>query len=216
MKYIKRLLKVIAVFLSITVGYMVVALCATYIPVHSNQLESNKVTEVYIHSNGVHLDVIIPKELLAEDVLKDLKGVTQAKYVSFGWGDANFYLHTPQWSDLTFSTAFTALFLKSESLMHVTTYANKRTHWSKVPVSEQQLQQLNTFIAGSFVTTGKNLKVLIPGASYGSNDAFYKAHGSYSLFYTCNTWANEALKQAELEACLWTPFDFGLLKFYEK
>ncbi|MFP3836064.1 DUF2459 domain-containing protein, partial [Chryseobacterium sp. SIMBA_028] len=47
------------------------------------------------------------------------------------------------------------------------------------------------------------------------NDAFYDAKGTYSFFYTCNTWANNALKAAGQKAALWTPSDFGIFQHYK-
>jgi hypothetical protein len=44
---------------------------------------------------------------------------------------------------------------------------------------------------------------------------FYNAKGRYSLFYTCNTWANQALKSANQKAALWTIFDFGIFQHYK-
>ncbi|MDH5604732.1 MAG: DUF2459 domain-containing protein, partial [Cyclobacteriaceae bacterium] len=52
---------------------------------------------------------------------------------------------------------------------------------------------------------------LIPNASYGYNDRFYDSRGYYTLFNTCNTWVNEALKHAEVITSVWSPFDFGVL-----
>ncbi|MCX6352889.1 MAG: DUF2459 domain-containing protein, partial [Bacteroidetes bacterium] len=37
-----------------------------------------------------------------------------------------------------------------------------------------------------------------------------------SLFYTCNTFTNQALKAGGLKACLWPPFDKGIFKKYEE
>ncbi|MFM7854609.1 MAG: DUF2459 domain-containing protein [Flammeovirgaceae bacterium] len=51
---------------------------------------------------------------------------------------------------------------------------------------------------------------------YWDNDSFYEAKGTYNLFFTCNTWVNEGLKKAGLKACLWTPFDSGLLRKYDQ
>lgn len=45
---------------------------------------------------------------------------------------------------------------------------------------------------------------------YGDHDAFYEAKGRYSLFHTCNTWANNALKACGQKACWWTPFSTGI------
>ncbi|HOB24230.1 MAG TPA: DUF2459 domain-containing protein, partial [Kaistella sp.] len=35
---------------------------------------------------------------------------TDFKYLAIGWGDKGFYLDTPTWADLKFSTAFKAAF----------------------------------------------------------------------------------------------------------
>lgn len=45
--------------------------------------------------------------------------------------------------------------------------------------------------------------IFIPtDAVYGINDAFYDAKGKYSFFETCNTWANDGLKEAGQKARL--------------
>ena len=56
---------------------------------------------------------------------------------------------------------------------------------------------------------------MLQGYTYGNNDQFYEAVGSYSCFKTCNTWTNQALKESKLKACLWTPFDFGIISKYD-
>ena len=50
---------------------------------------------------------------------------------------------------------------------------------------------------------------------YGNSDAFYDATGSYSLFHTCNSWTNNALKAAGMKASVWTPFDKGIFHQYK-
>ena len=45
--------------------------------------------------------------------------------------------------------------------------------------------------------------------------ALYEAKGKYSLFYTCNTWANDGLKSAGLKACYWTVFKGGIFDQYQ-
>ena len=46
--------------------------------------------------------------------------------------------------------------------------------------------------------------VRIPHEGYGANDAFYEGVGRYSPIFTCNTWANSALKACDQKCCLWT------------
>ena len=50
---------------------------------------------------------------------------------------------------------------------------------------------------------------------YGNDDAFYEANGTYNLFKTCNTWANNGLKACEKKAALWTPFESGIFYHYK-
>jgi hypothetical protein len=55
-------------------------------------------------------------------------------------------------------------------------------------------------------------KIILSERGYTRKDDFYKANGRYSLFKTCNSWVNLGFKESGLKACLWTPFDFGLLR----
>lgn len=49
-------------------------------------------------------------------------GNTTLPYLAIGWGDKGFYLNTPTWADLKFSTAFKAAFGLSKPAMHATFY----------------------------------------------------------------------------------------------
>lgn len=79
-----------------------------------------------------------------------------------------------------------------------------------------QLAMLKIYITNSFKTNDKNEKIVLSGISYGIHDRFYEANGYYNGFNTCNTWINTGLKQSNVHACLWTPWDFGLLGIYKK
>ena len=107
--------------------------------------------------------------------------------------------------------AIKALFLKSSTLIHLTTYAEVHPNWIKIEVSQQQLSTLNNYIEKSFYKNAESKKVILPNKGYSYNDNFYKATGNYTCFFTCNTWVNSAFKEAKLKGCLWTPFDFGLM-----
>ena len=84
-----------------------------------------------------------------------------------------------------------------------------------IKISAEEYQKMVTYISDSFHRdTYKNVQ-WISGNSYGNRDAFYEANGSYNLFYTCNTWANNALKIANQKASLWTVTDTGILCHYQ-
>jgi len=52
--------------------------------------------------------------------------------------------------------------------------------------------------------------VRIPHDGYDRNDVFYEGNGRYSPFFTCNTWANSALRACGQKCCFWTAFSFPI------
>lgn len=208
------ILKILAVIIAIPILYALVALILTFIPVNTNQEEvGDKLKVIYLNTNGVHLDIVVNKIELKDGFIDGIKLLEEDQYVSIGWGDKNFYINTPTWGDLTFNVAFKAMLWKSSTLMHVTKYQAKEADWVKVKVTEGQLKRLISFSRASF-TEQKGKAVLLEGYNYGNHDEFYEAQGSYSLFKTCNTWANMALKQAGIKTAFWTPVDWGVIRYH--
>lgn len=214
MKVIRKVAKWIAYLLAIPITYLVVSLVLTLITINKTVTDPGELKEVYLNTNGVHLDIIIPRSYLSEELKADLLFSDNDNYLAFGWGDENFYVNTPTWGDLTFNNAFKAMFLKSSTLIHLTRYQEKRGKWTVVRIDNTRLAKLNEFTLNGFKTDETGAKILLPDQGYFSNDDFYKANGSYSCFNTCNTWVNDAFKASDLKASLWTPFDFGLLNKY--
>jgi uncharacterized protein (TIGR02117 family) len=178
---------------------------------------------VYILSNGVHTDIVVP---VTSDVMdwKDFadpkltkSGDSTYTWVGFGWGDKGFYLDTPEWSDLKVSTALTAMFYLGTSAMHVTFHHELKESelCKKVSISKQQYEEMILYIKDGFMKSSDENFQLIPNASYGQRDLFFEGSGAYSLFYTCNTWANGCLKAGGLKACVWTPYDKSILSKYQ-
>ncbi|MDO5654642.1 MAG: TIGR02117 family protein [Flavobacteriaceae bacterium] len=212
----KKFFKFSILFLiSLPLIYFLGALITTYIPVNSVQPKEQFSDTIYLHSNGVHLDIALPRYSLDSIQFSGLFTFSSDQIISFGWGDANFYLNTPEWKDLSFEIAFQAAFLKSPTLMHVSRYSQTGDDWRKIPVTKEQLQMLNQHLSESFEKDTEGNLMILPGNGYYQHDDFYKAHGNYHLFQTCNSWANDILKKSGLKASLWTPFDFGLLSFYD-
>lgn len=207
-------------FLSIAILYLATAIICSAIPVNHEQPEVKEIT-IYLRSNGTHTDFIFP----VENEVIDWTQITRPEhslskrmdfnYISFGWGDLEFYQQTPEWSDLRFPVAFQAVFLRKQSAMHVeflTTLNYERTILP-VKISKEQYRKLVDFVINSFQKYPSKNITPVEDLHYNSNDAFYLAKRSLNLFYTCNTWINDGLKEAGLRACLWTPFDEGI--FYQ-
>ena len=210
----KRVIRVLVALLLLPLAYLVVALVLSLITVNSGAVGTDAARTVFLTTNGVHLDIVMPIPTIDSALLTDLKTSSDDQYPSFGWGDENFYLNTATWGDLTAGNAFRAMFLRSSTLMHVTRYRSKRSTWKEVRLTDVQLATLNGYIATTFALDDDH-KVHLGGEGYGSSDDFYRAQGSYSCLNTCNTWLNRSLKESGLKACLWTPFDFALLRKYD-
>jgi uncharacterized protein (TIGR02117 family) len=223
-KIIITFFKYVLFFLVGITIYTLLVISIAYIPVNAN-VEACKTDciEVYLRSNGVHTDIVLPikNELKDWSIQLDSKlskaGRSNFNYVSVGWGDKGFYLDTPTWGDLTFKTAFNALFYLSSSAMHITFFDSltEGGRCKKVYISKVDYAQIVAFVESSFQCNEVNKYIHIPNVSYGEDDVFYEAKGRYSLFYTCNTWTNNCLKSGNMKACLWTVLDKGFFYHYK-
>lgn len=220
-KFFRVFKKLIIGLFCFVLVYILATLVLSYIPVNTNAQKGDIV--VYVNSNGVHTDIIVPvknevKDWTGQILYSETKANdTLAKYVAFGWGDKGFYLNTPKWSDLKASTAFNAAFYMGTSAMHTRFYKTVRQNDScvKLTITKQDYQMLVDYIEKSFEYDENGETIWIVNRSYGQYDAFYEGNGKYSLFKTCNTWTNNALKAANQKACLWTTYDKAILNKYK-
>jgi uncharacterized protein (TIGR02117 family) len=204
--------------------YLSAAFVLSRIPVEKADPNASPDVLVFLHTNGVHTDIVVPVRNAQMDWSKPLpfsnipSGDTTLRYLAFGWGDKGFYLDTPTWADLKFSTAFVAAFWLGTSAMHATYLDGLAPGPDTVPLylSRAEYARLVAYIQRSFRLDAAGRPQHIKGHSYGRNDAFYEAHRVYSFLYTCNTWTNDALKACGQKACLWTPSDTGIFYQYRK
>lgn len=207
-KYIKNIIIIILAFIII---YLLAAVVLSYSGTNPSPLACNKSEKLYITTTGIHLFIMLPKENLDSQLLAQFSIPETVKFVSFGWGDKEFYLNTPTWDDITLSTTFQALLWSSESIMQISYYNHKRTTWKAVNICPSQMNKINNYIMNSFKKTAQGKLVEVKTNGYGKNDFFYEATGSYTCFNTCNNWVNKALKNADIKTSIWSPFDFGVM-----
>lgn len=210
-------------FFILVIIYLLLSLILSSIPLN-NTVESKKEIVIYIKTNGVHTDIVVPIKNELIDWSSYIKWqhtlskkCNEAQFISMGWGDRGFYLETPEWKDLKFKTALVASSGIGKTAMHTTFYHNmiENEDCRKIFLSKQQYLLLISYLKDSFKVDNKNNFIPIKTtAFYGKNDCFYEAKGSYSIFKTCNTWANNALKVSDQKCCLWTPFDFPIFNKY--
>ncbi len=223
MKIIKKLLKYLAIFILSLLTYLLIVTLLSYVSVNEDFVENHQEIPIYILTNGVHTDVVLPIKNEHYDWSNQLKFEhtkskdTTYQYAALGWGDKGFYMETPTWADLKASTVLKAASGLSTTAMHVTFYKHLKENKSckKIQISLENYQNLIAFINESFQTKSRDFLKIETDAVYGKHDVFYEAKGSYSLFYTCNSWANQALKAANQKAALWTISDSGIFRHYE-
>ena len=168
----------------------------------------------------IHTDIILPVKGLTvdwTDVLADPDSPVEAPdggYAAFGWGSETFYRDVPTFDDMTPGIVARALFL-DRTVVHVAPVADperippalRRT----VQVSAEGLRALEGFILATLIRDGTGRADALEGATYGYGDAFFRAHGRYNPFRTCNQWTSEALRLAGVSVGIWTPFSQSIV-----
>ncbi|WP_291726346.1 TIGR02117 family protein [Bernardetia sp.] len=184
---------------------------------------------IYITSNGFHTDIVVPirKEL---DFFKTLKKDSAAntyfehdyQWLSVGWGDKNFYNESYNNNFPSVATCINAIFLPSKTLMHLEFYKNKLRedkNCKKITLKKEEYEALLQHIEESFRTvedaSANKRFVRLPQKGYYNSDYFFEAEGSYHLFYTCNSWTNEGLKNAKQKTALFAPLAHTVLYHLE-
>ncbi|MDG9698918.1 TIGR02117 family protein [Ottowia cancrivicina] len=173
---------------------------------------------IYLLSNGLHTDIVMPLSNEWFDwrsLLGPQSASLAATHIAIGWGERAFYLETPTWAQARASTALKAISGLGRATLHITylPHAPPATaHSPALPITPAEYLKLAQGIRPYFQTAPNGLARPIPASAYGETDAFYEAHGRYSLLSTCNTWTNARLRQAGLPAVAWTPFAQPLLQ----
>ena len=221
---VRRTIKILALSLlapfALTAAYLSAAALAGLVPIGPATDRGPKEVDIYVHSNGVHADLLLPVTALDIDWRRRLPTYDDPDvadggfpYLAFGWGDRSFYLNTPTWADLDAQTALLALSGMDGTVMHVQSASppplGPRT--ARLSLTAGQYHQLVDFIDQSFQHDGAGLPIPIAGAHYyGRHDAFFEGRGHYSMVTTCNEWTRQALSHAGQRTAVWAPFDIAL------
>jgi len=215
------LLRSLAALTGALLLYALVALAGTLIPVNADYQPVNEGVTVYVNTNGFHTDIILPVQGRRDKCFRVLQepdlATTYANYpyISFGWGDHNFYMESYQNQIPAVGTIFSTLFVPGKTLMHIDFYRQapqpgKRVR--KLFLTAAQYERLVDFIDASFRTDGQRFYKL-PQAGYYHTDYFFEAEGHYHLFNTCNVWTGQALQHAGVKVSYRTPLEASVLYY---
>jgi len=211
MKLLKPLFVLFSLFISLLLFYGAISFVLSLFPKEYLTLEPKDKT-LYIYYNSMHSDIILDLKTTKLNWQKYFPEVIQGRssgYISFGWGDQETYLNTPEWKDIKISTAIKALFTNTPSLIHISYYTSigkNNPDIKELKITSKQLHTLESSLMHSF---GKKPHYISMG--YGKNDAFYHSNMTYNLINTCNTWIGDRLREANITMSYWTPFSYNVI-----
>jgi uncharacterized protein (TIGR02117 family) len=169
--------------------------------------------KIYVSGGAMHTNLIIPVRNSIFDWsqhlnLEDIGGKPSEKYryLQFGWGDRIFYMETPSWQQISFTSALRALFLQNSSAMfvkgHTTVPRYPAERLKCVNMGQEDYLALMKFIEDSFQASQQGKKLRL-GSGQDRESGFYAANGRYSMLKTCNSWTANGLRAANVNTPIW-------------
>lgn len=198
-------------FLSV-LSLIAVLLIGCFIPTQwGDRPQSSCDYPIYVSSvNHFHAELIVPVTNAVYDWRSHLNltklgaDADTYRYLSFGWGDRDFFLR----GSFDPLSIFDALFLPSSTVMHVWGHPDLQ-HLSpafevkQIWLSHAQYLELMAFINEGFQHHQTDESRYIRQGLY-RNSGFYEAVGNYSILRTCNVWTAEGLRRADVNTPLWS------------
>jgi uncharacterized protein (TIGR02117 family) len=205
MRWTARLLALAAGLLLLLLTGLVLG---AVLPRNAGWQEAETGVIIHVDATPVHTELILPARAGAFN-LTDFQPFADGKpgpFVGVSWGDRDFFVATPDWSDFDPGLAARALFASRGSLVHV--YRLEAPSGHPVRLTPDQYRRLVAHLRAE-VAPGAS----IPG--YGTDDIFLPGSGRYSWWRTCNQWAADALAAAGVRVGRWTPLAQSLMWRFE-
>ena len=209
-----------AAIVAVPLLYFVAALILGLIPANVSFRQAPQGIPIYVRSNGVHTDIVMPKVTPEMDWrpyadpthLRDPRW-RAADHVAIGYGSRDFYLNVPTWGDLGPGNVAGALFGGGPTLLHVEHVDRPRQEqWQRrIRITPAQYRRLVEFIRPRFRRDARGRPIPVLGRGYGPNDMFYEAEGGFNFVLNCNEWTGRALRTAGVRIGLWTPFEQSVM-----
>jgi uncharacterized protein (TIGR02117 family) len=202
--------KILGFVLGLAGAYALAALIGGYLlPMHGDWRQPWAGTRIYVVDNGIHTDLVLPARDFVDLVRPQhyREGVKAAQgWLVIGWGDRDFYMHTPSWRQADPRAILRALAGQGSTVLHVMHVREPATSANVRPINlrPQEYARLLAYIRADFAPGP-----VVPG--YGGRDAFYPSRGAYNLIRTCNEWTAGALRAAGVRMGMWAPLPFGVM-----
>lgn len=179
----------------------------------TSHAESDGLVDVYVASNGWHTSLVLPRvtpafvwdaRIAASDVTADASHAAASPWVTFGWGEKEFFAATPQFADFSPRRAIHSLFFSDEFVLQVgfETSMSSSENVRRLRLPRARYLALARYV-DSFLPKGADGKARRLQDGYTPHDSFFEAGGDYSLLYTCNTWVADGLRAADVPTPMW-------------
>jgi Protein of unknown function (DUF2459) len=154
---------------------------------------------VYVVRREWHVDIGLALADVQPPLLPVAAAFHDSHYLFFGFGDRRYLLHGG-------TANFVAALWGGPGLVLVTSVGQQPPervfgpdNVVRVALTPQQMSALQSYIGHTFATHDGAFVPLAPDPhAGGSYSAYYASTQRYSGLHTCNTWAAEALKSAQL------------------
>jgi uncharacterized protein (TIGR02117 family) len=153
---------------------------------------------VYLSSNGWHTDITVTRAEIPKDLIPESGDFPAARYLQFGWGDADYYTTPDPGIGTTLGAAF-----PGPAVVHVAGLTARPSETFRdveevtLTLSEESFARLLAYLHASF-DRGDDPRARSSGQGVYTFSRFYPATGEFHLFNTCNTWTARALADTGL------------------
>ncbi|MBI2739822.1 MAG: DUF2459 domain-containing protein [Rhodospirillales bacterium] len=149
---------------------------------------------IHVTAAGWHTEIALAVHAIHDPLRAVAPDFPGAQYLSFGWGERNYYMAPAP----TVGDAMSALFPGPAVLLVTPLYRAPRDSRPTAQVFELRLSaagldRLSNYLWAAFEKSGDGTTHRL-AAGPGPGSAFYAATGTYSSSYTCNTWTAEGLR----------------------
>ena len=204
------------VLLAIGVAFFLSAWIGSSIPRNGDWQEPDEGITILVGANAIHTEIIMPVATETIDwrqhfLLADIDDPSREyTHIGVSWGERDYFLETPSWTDFNLFTSIAALF-GGEGLLHATFYVRPAPadDFRELRISPEEYRELVALILADLPA----LESRATYDGYSSHDVFYSGRGRYHLGNTCNQWTSDRLAAAGIETGWWTPLPGGVMKW---
>ena len=177
--------------LTVLLFVLLLAACETVPPIRDTGPYTRL---IHVTSNGWHTAIVVPAPaLVAMGAIPELEDFSGAAFLEFGWGDRTYYPANEKTLGMTLSAAL----VSTPAVMHVARHQAPPRNDSgyeviSVGLTEKGFRRLAKTLAAEFERPVDGRAEAISRGLY-PHSYFYRAHGDFHLFNTCNTWTARML-----------------------